>query len=76
MKFNFDAKNKKTEIEADVERIVQKGRNQYDKDWKEKFNIKHNAKKEMLEIKHKQNLENKEHDLKKKTIKHLNEKDN
>ena len=24
MKFNFDAKNKKTEIEADVERIVEK----------------------------------------------------
>ena len=68
MKFNFDAKNKKTEIEADVERIVEKGMNQYDKDWKEKFNIKHNAKKEMLEIKHKQNLENKENDLKKKTI--------
>ena len=39
MKFNFDAKNKKTEIEADVERIVEKGMNQYDKDWKEKFNM-------------------------------------
>lgn len=57
MKFNFDIKNKKAGFEADVEKIVEKGIEQHEKDWKDKFNAKYNAKKEMLEIKHKQKLE-------------------
>lgn len=57
MKFNLDIKNKKAEFQADVENIVEKGMEQHEKDWKDKFNIKHNAKKEILEIKHKQKLE-------------------
>lgn len=57
MKFNLDIKNKKAEFQADVENIVEKGMEQHEKDWKDKFNTKHNAKKEILEIKHKQKLE-------------------
>ena len=43
MKFNFDMKNKKVGLEADVEKIVEKGMDQKEKDWKDKFNTKHNA---------------------------------
>lgn len=57
MKLNFDIKNKKGSIESDVEKLVEKGMDQHDKNWKDKFNTRHNAKKEMLEIKHKQKLE-------------------
>lgn len=57
MKLNFDIKNKKGALEADVEKLVEKGMEQHDKNWKDKFNTKHNAKKEMLEIKHKQKME-------------------
>lgn len=57
MKLNFDVKNKKAGFEADVEKLLEKGIEQHEKDWKDKFNTKHNAKKEMLEIKHKQRIE-------------------
>lgn len=57
MKFNFDIKNKKAGFEADVEKIVEKGMEQHEKSWKDKFNTKHNAKKEILVMKHKQKLE-------------------
>ena len=57
MKFNFDMKNKKVGLEADVEKIVEKGMDQKEKDWKDKFNTKHNANKEILEIKHQQKME-------------------
>ena len=66
MKLNIDIKNKKAGFEADVERIVEKGMEQHDKNWKDKFNTKHNAKKEMLEMKHKQKLEIEERNQKKK----------
>lgn len=57
MKLNFDIKNKKANLEADVERLVEKGMDQNEKNWKDKFVTKHNAKKEILEIKHKQKME-------------------
>lgn len=57
MKFNLDIKNKKAEFQANIENVVEKGMDQHEKDWKDKFNTKHNAKKEILEIKHKQKLE-------------------
>lgn len=60
MKLKFDIKNKKADLEANVENLVEKGMDQHDKNWKDKFNTKHNAKKEILEIKHKQKLEMKE----------------
>ena len=66
MKLKFDFKNKKADIEANVEKIVEKGMEYHEKDWKDKFNTKHNAKKEMLEIKHKQRLEIEEMNDKKK----------
>lgn len=66
MKLNFDIKNKKAVIEADVEKIVKKGMEQNDKNWKEKFETKHSAKKEMLEIRHKQKMEEEEQKEKKK----------
>lgn len=74
MKLKFDIKNKKGEFEADVEKIVEKGMDQHDKNWKDKFNTKHNAKKEMLEIKHKQKMEVEEkHSLKKSWIEKIQE---
>lgn len=57
MKFNFDIKNKKAGVEADVEKIVEKGMDLHEKDWKDKFSTKHNAKKEIMELKHKQKME-------------------
>ena len=57
MKFNLDIKNKKGGFEADVEKLVEKSMDQHDRNWKDKFNTKHNAKKEMLEMKHKQKME-------------------
>lgn len=61
MKVSYDTKNKKTNVEIDVEKLVEKGMDQHEKNWKEKFDTKHKAKKEILEIKHKQkmNLEEK-----------------
>lgn len=56
MKLKFDIKNKKADLEADVEKLVEKGMDQHDKSWKDKFNTKYIAKKEMLEIKHNQKL--------------------
>lgn len=68
MKLNFDIKNKKGEVEADVEKLVEKGMEQHDKNWKDKFNVKHNAKKEMLELKHKQKMELEENSKTKKNF--------
>ena len=48
MKFNFDMKNKKVVLEADVEKIVEKGMDQKENDWKDKFNTKNNSKKEIF----------------------------
>lgn len=66
MKLNFDIKNKKGGLEADVERLVEKGMNQHEKSWKEKFDTKHSAKKEMLEIKHKHKMDLEENNKNKK----------
>lgn len=66
MKVSYDAKNKKTNVEADVERLVEKGMDQHDKNWKEKFDIKHKAKKEILDIKHKQKMDIEENNKNKK----------
>jgi len=66
MKLKLDFKNKKADIEANVERIVEKGMEYQEKDWKDKFDTKHNAKKEMLELKHKQRLEMEDRNGKKK----------
>ena len=68
MKFNFDIKNKKGSLEADVENIVENGMEQHERTWKDKFNTKHNVKKEMLEIEHKQKLEIKENTQKKELV--------
>ena len=57
MKFNFDIKNKKAGFEADVEKIVEKGMDQHEKNWFSKFNLKREKKKEMLGLRHKQRIE-------------------
>ncbi len=57
MKFKFDIKDKIAGFEVDVEKLVEKGMDQHEKDWKDKFNTKHNAKKEIMEIKHKHKME-------------------
>lgn len=41
------------EAEADVEKLIEKGMDNWEKDWQEK----HNAKKEILELKHKHKME-------------------
>lgn len=63
-------KIKKGEVEAEIgaEKLIEKGMDQHDKNWKDKFSTKHNAKKEMLEIKHKQKLEIGEQNQKRKSI--------
>lgn len=68
MKLNIDLKNKKGSLDVNAEKIIEKGMDQHEKDWKDKFNTKHNAKKEIMELKHKQKIENKEQDLKKKSV--------
>lgn len=52
-------KIKKGEVEAEIgaEKLIEKGMDQHEKNWKDKFNTKHNAKKEIKELKHKQKLE-------------------
>lgn len=55
MKLNL--KKVGVEAEADVERIIEKSIDSHEKDWKEKFETKHNAKKEILELKHKHKME-------------------
>ena len=67
MKFKFEVKDKKGSLEANVEKLVEKGMEQHERTWKDKFILKHNAKKEMLEIKHKQKLEIEENNQKKKS---------
>ncbi len=67
MKFNYDKKNKNYSVEADVEKLVEKGMDNHEKNWKEKFTTKHQAKKELIELKHKNKMEVEEQKQKKKS---------
>ena len=53
------------EAEGDVEGIAKKVLDNHEKDWKEKYDLKHNAKKEIMELKHKYKLEEKQSESKK-----------
>lgn len=66
MKLNIDLKNKKGSLDSDVEKLVEKGMDIHEKDWDKKFDKKHNAKKEILEIQHKQKIELEEQNKTKK----------
>lgn len=66
MKYYYETKNKKAEIDADVERLLEKSLEQHEKNWKKKFDTKHKAKKEILEIKHKQKMDLEENNKTKK----------
>lgn len=66
MKLNVNFKNVKADLEANIENLVDKGMEQYDRTWKDKFNTKHTAKKEMLEIKHKHKMDIEENNKNKK----------
>lgn len=66
MKLNFDLKNKNANIEADVEKLVEKSMDSHEKNWLLKFTTRNNYKKEMQELKHKRKLELKEKTRKKK----------
>jgi hypothetical protein len=57
MKFGLDIKNKKAEFDSDAEKLIEKGMDIHEKSWKDKFTTKHDAKKEILELKHHQKLE-------------------
>ena len=47
------------EVEANAEKLVEKGIDAHEKDWKEKLESKHNNKKELIELKHKNKMEEK-----------------
>lgn len=66
MKLNIDIKNKKVSLYADVKQLVEKGMNLHDKEWKDKFNTRHIAKKELIEFQHKQKIEMEEQSKTKK----------
>lgn len=55
MKLNF--KKLGIEAEGDVEGVAKKMLDNHEKDWKEKFDSKHNAKKEIMELKRRYKLE-------------------
>lgn len=76
MKLKFDIKNKITSVEADVEKLVAKQMDNNEKDWKEKFTTRHEAKKELIALKHKNKLEQEEQKQKKPNIieKYIEEK--
>lgn len=57
MRISFNLKSKVTSIETDLEKIVEKGIDSHNVDWKEKFITKHNARKEFQDLKHSQKLE-------------------
>ncbi len=50
-------KNKNIDLEADIEKLVEKGMDQHDKNWKDKMEKKHNNKKEIQELRHHQKIE-------------------
>ena len=64
MKIDLDIKNKKGKIDVDAEKLIDKKMDLHDKNWRDKFK----AKKEMKELKHKQDLEVREAKLKKKNF--------
>ena len=68
MRLNFDIKKKKVDVEADLEKLVEKSIDNHEKDWKEKFDVKHNAKKELLKMKHEQQIELKDSNKTKKNL--------
>ncbi len=47
------------EVEANAEKLVEKGIDAHEKDWKEKLEFKHKNKKELIELKHKNKMEEK-----------------
>lgn len=57
MKFSFDIKHKKVGFEADVEKLVEKGMDNHQKDWKDKMEKKHKNKKEIQELRYNQKIE-------------------
>lgn len=59
MKLGWSKSGKKIEssFEVDAERIAEKAMDLHEKDWKDKFVTKHKAKKDMLDIMHKQRVE-------------------
>ena len=66
MKLNIDLKNKKGSLDSDVEKLVEKGMDLHEKDWQEKFDRKHNARKEIMEMQPKQKIEVEEQNKTKK----------
>ncbi len=64
MKIDLDIKNKKGKIDVDAEKLIDKKMDLHDKNWKDKFSVK----KEMIILKHKQDLEVREAKLKKKSF--------
>lgn len=68
MKLNIDLKNKVGNLDADFEKIIENSVNKHDKNWKDKFSAKQNAKKEMLILKHKHKMEIEENKTKRRNL--------
>lgn len=67
MKFGFNFEKKNATLEVDAEKLIEKGMEQHERNWKEKFTFKHSAKKEMVDLKHKNKLEVEDKKQKRKT---------
>lgn len=63
MKVNYDFKKKQVGVEANVEKIIEKGIDNREKNWEERIA----AKKEILQLKHQQKMELKNNKANKKT---------
>ncbi len=59
MKFKFKDDKKNVEVDAEVEKLVDKGMDLHEKNWEKKFGARHSAKMEILSIKQKNKIENK-----------------
>ena len=57
MKFGFNLEKKNATLEVDAEKLIEKGMEQHERNWKDKFTFKHSAKKEIVDLKHKNKLE-------------------
>ena len=67
MKFKFDLEKNNATIDVDAERLIEKGMEQHEKSWKDKFLFKHVSKKEMINLKHKNKIEIEDKKQKRKT---------
>ena len=67
MKLGFNFEKKNATLEVDAEKLIEKGMEQHERNWKDKFTFKHSAKKEIMDLKHKNKIEVEDKKEKRKT---------